>query len=713
MVFKYVKKQKFLIFLCAVFLVVQALFSLALPHITGDMINIGVQQKGIESLVPTGFSSDGMALMCYVLPEEEEAEFLSFYTYNEATGDYILKSDGVSEERAKELYQNGISSAVCIALAELEKTNGKLSGDKIEFFASMGSVDLIYNLLMDMPEYPEEDIERYYVDATIMSGAVKTYFASVITPYFCEDIGIDCETLQKEYIKEKSLLMAGCALLQIIALVICVKLARKIANGVTENMRRDYVIHTSGISLKLRNASELDFHNVFATDIGNVSSIIEYMFCFFLYAPIVSIGSLILSFRISVSLSLIVLITIVVIIVMLAILTKLAIPVYERMQTFYGKLVNVLRKNISQLYTVRTMQTEEVERYKFLSVADKVRKDERFILRAVFTGLAVVSLISNIVIAIAVIPMGDQLLSSSIGMGDFIAFLQYSAITVSAFTTIGAVIIFAPRAKVSFSNFKTIMEIPEETDGADSVDLDIKAHKIEFCDVTLEGGNAKQLKNINITFEAGSITAITGPTGCGKTCLLQTLIGNGKKESGEILVDSHPLNKIKQASIRRAVSYGFSDPILFTSSVRENLAMYGVEEGDMETALNMACVDFIDDVDANLDNAGGRLSGGQRARVALAGVLGKDAEIYIIDDCLRSLDKKTEETAINNLRVLAKKATVILVSQRIKTLMLADKTIAIDENGVVSQGNHEELMKCSEFYRELATLQKGEVSADE
>lgn len=713
MVFEYVKKQKKLIFLCAVFLVLQAIFSLALPYITGDMINIGVQQKGIESLVPTGFSSDGMALMCYVLPKDEEEEFLSFYSYNEATGDYILKSDELSEERAKELYQNGISSAVCIALEELERTNGKLSGDKIEFFASMGSVDLIYDMLMDMPEYPESEIERYYAEATEMSGAVKTYFASVITPYFCEDIGINCKNLQKNYIEEKSLLMVGCALLQIIALVICVKLARKIANGVTESMRRDYIIHTSGISLKRRNASELDFHNVFAADIGNVSTIIEYMFCFFLYAPIVSVGSLVLSFRISVSLSMIVLFTIVVIIVMLAVLTKLAIPVYERMQLAYGKLVNVLRKNISQLYTVRTMQTEEVERHKFLTVADKVRKDERFILRAVFTGLAVVSLISNIVIAIAVIPMGDQLLSSSIGTGDFIAFLQYSAITVSAFTTIGAVIIFAPRAKVSFNNFKTIMEIPEETDAEDSVDLDIKAHKIEFCNVALEGGNAKKLENINITFEAGSITAITGPTGCGKTCLLQTLIGNGKKESGEILLDSHPIEKIKQTSIRRAVSYGFSDPVLFTSSVYENLAMYGVEEENMDIALKMACVDFIDDVNSDLENAGGRLSGGQRARIALAGVLGKDAEIYIIDDCLRSLDKKTEETAINNLRVLAKKATVILVSQRIKTLMLADKTIVIDEDGVVSQGNHEELMKCSEFYRELATLQKGEVSEDE
>ena len=125
------------------------------------MINIGVQQKGIESLVPTGFSSDGMALMCYVLPQDEEEEFLSFYSHNEATGDYILKSDELSEERAKELYQNGISSAVCIALEELERTNGKLSGDKIEFFASMGSVDLIYDMLMDMPEYPESEIERY------------------------------------------------------------------------------------------------------------------------------------------------------------------------------------------------------------------------------------------------------------------------------------------------------------------------------------------------------------------------------------------------------------------------------------------------------------------------------------------------------------------------------------------------------------------------
>jgi ABC-type multidrug transport system fused ATPase/permease subunit len=383
------------------------------------------------------------------------------------------------------------------------------------------------------------------------------------------------------------------------------------------------------------------------------------------------------------------------------------------MQMFYGKLVGVLRKNISQLYTVRTMQTEEVERYKFLGAADNVRKNERFILRAVFTGLAVVSLISNIVIAVAVIPMGDQLLSSSIGMGDFIAFLQYSAITVSAFTTIGAVIIFAPRAKVSFNNFTAVMQIPEETDDSDSVDLDVKSHKIEFRDVTLESGNAKQLKNVNITFEAGSITAITGPTGCGKTCLLQTLIGNGKKQSGDILVDSIPLEKITQASIRRAVSYGFSDPVLFTSSVRENLSMYGVDEGDMDTALQMACVDFIDDTNARLDNAGGRLSGGQRARVALAGVLGKDAEIYIIDDCLRSLDKRTEETAIDNLRVLSEKATVILVSQRIRTLMLADKTIVIDEDGTVTQGNHEELMRCSEFYKELSNLQKWEVSADE
>lgn len=713
MVLKYVRKQRILIIFCVIFLVLQALFSLALPYITGNMIDIGVQQKGIESLVPEGFSSDGMALMCYVLPDEEEREFLSFYSLDEKTGNYILDTDGTAEERAKVLYQNGISNAVCIALEELEKSDGKISSGMLNLAMSMGSVDKIYELLMNMPEYPEEEIVKYYAEAEQISGAVKTYFASVVTPYFCEDIGMDCDALQDEYISEKSGLMALCALLQIVFLVLSVKLSHKIALRVTENLRRDYILHTSRISLRQRNSCDLDLHGVFSSDIGNVSTIIEYAFSFFLYAPIVSVGSLVLSFNISVSLSMIVLVTIIVIIVLLAILTKAAIPVYERMQMFYGKLVSVLRKNISQLYTVRTLQTEKTERYKFLTIADNVRKNERFILRAVFTGLAVVSLISNIVIAIAVIPMGDQLLSSSIGMGDFIAFLQYSSITVSAFTTIGAVIIFAPRAKVSFNNVKTVMEIPEETDSVDSVDLDVSAHRTEFCNVTLEGGNGKQLKNVSFTAEAGKITAVTGPTGCGKTCLLQTLIGNGKKEEGNILVDSHPLEKIKRASLHRAVSYGFSDPVLFSASVEENLHMYGVEDRNVQKALDIASVDFIDDPQTLLENAGGRFSGGQKARIALAGVLGKKAEIYIIDDCLRSLDKMTEETVIGKLRSLADDATVILVSQRIKTLMHSDKIVVIDEDGTVTEGNHSELKEKSEFYRDLANLQKGEVSADE
>ncbi len=704
---KYLRYQKASIIVCVCFLLLQACFGLTIPKLASNLIDIGVQQKGIESCVPEKFSKKGMELIAFVLPESEEVEFLSCYRLSDNKLYELIPQKNTSE--LHELFYNAAATGINLAMDKAGNRLSGLSANSINIAAEMGDVELVYDILTHMSSYDENELKKVYTEASEIPTAIKKQYAAVMNPYFYEDAGYDCEQLQKNYVIKVGVLLILFTASQIIFIIFTLKIATKISTRVTTALRKDFLLRTANLSLKQRNNLKHDLFASFSHDTNNTGLIIKYSFNQFILAPVLSIGSIICCFSISPTLSLIVLATVFITILVLFFIVRKAIPVYEKMQGTYSKLSGIFKTNITQLYTIRTLQTQQLEKEKILNHSEALKKQERYILRSVFLGLTIVTLISNIVITLSVLPLGKNLLSSSLGIGDFIAFLQYSSITVSAFTTIAAVILFAPRAKVSINNISEIFEVCESSESTLATENLSKEspHEIEFRNVTLESTDNKQLNNVSFVAEKGKITAITGPTGCGKTCLLQTLIGNEKKDSGSILIDSRELENIALNSLRERISYGFSSPKLFSATIKDNLSMYGAKDSERITeALRICAVDFIDDTNIFLENAGARFSGGQKARIALAGVMAKDAGIYILDDCLKSLDTDTEKFIFENLQKKKNSATIIIVSQKANTLAAADKIIVIDDGTISAQGTHHDVLKKSDYYKQLVALQQ-------
>ncbi|MBO5421686.1 MAG: ABC transporter ATP-binding protein [Clostridia bacterium] len=712
---KHLGAHKALIFLCSVLFVFQAVFSLSVPYLMGEMINVGIQQKGIESPVPEVIKARAVELFTQIVPDGDEKTFFSFYEKSEDGKVYNLRED-YDEAEALRIYENTMTAGFYIITEITQGKTPDLEAEQINYMVERVSLRTLYLYSDELSAFSDEEILGFYEKAVNAPEALKNQLASLTVSYFYDDVGIDCEEIQQKYIFRTGAIMVFCVLMQVLCIALTGRIAARVSSSVTGKLREEYLLHTAEFSSKQKRVCDNDLYSVFSDDINNIGLVINFLMSAVFYAPIVSLGGIVLSFTISPFLSIVVLATVVVVVAVLFVIYRVALPKYDNLQKNYSLLVRFVKNGISRIYTIRTMRTQKLERARFADVTDKVKKDESYVLKAVFTGLSIVSLISNLVVAATVVLSGNSLLSSRIGIGDIIAFLQYSVISVSAFTAIAAVIMFAPRAKVSFKRFNEVMNTPiPERPNSQGIRLsENDGHTVEFRNVGLSFENGG-LSDVTFTAKKGQITAIAAPTGCGKTTLLGLLTGSGENFDGEILVDSQDLREISIDSLRKRVSYAFSEPVLFSKSVKENLLLYGAEDNRdaVKNALESASVDFVTDENMILENSGNRLSGGQRGRLSLAGALSKKAGIYIIDDCMKSVDVQTEKNILKKLRKLSETSAVILVSQRINSLMEADNIVVFNKNGIEAQGTHTQLLETSDFYRELASLQGLEVSAYE
>ncbi len=708
---KHLKKHRALICVCALILVLQAVCALMLPYLMGELVGVGIQQKGIDGDCPEMITPKAMEIFRLVLPEKEYESYRTFYEKDE---NMFILSDSADSQKAGEIYENGVMSGFYTALREADGKISSVDTSTLNSMMNIVTVNYLYNRLNRLEALTQSERQESYAMAQQAPEALKSQLAGFALPYFYADAGVSLEKTQNEYIFRVGALMLLCAILQIGCFVASGRLASKISADVESGIREEFLLHTADFRRRERRLLKADLYSVFSSDISIVGSITSFLLTTVLYAPFVSIGGIILSFMLSPSLSAIVFLTVAVAVSAVFIIYRITLPRYDELQKSYGFLVRFAKSSISQLYTVRTMQTRDFEKRRFISVADSVRKNERYVLKAIFTALSLVSLLSNIITALCVVVSGNSLLSSSLGIGDVIAFLQYSVVTVTAVTTLASTVLFAPRAKGSFENIGSVMAVTADVRSAEEglTLSEVGGNKVEFKNVSLPG--EKGLKNISFTAEKGEITALIGPTGCGKTSLLYLLSTDSEKESGEVLIDGTPVEEISLKALRKRISYAHSEPVIFSKSLRENMLLYGAEsQTAIDEALKGAAVDFIEDEEAVLHNQANRFSGGQRSRIALAGALSKKAGIYVIDDCLRSVDAGTEEHILDYLSEIKEHSTVLLVTQRIKSLMRADKIIVFSKEGLESQGTHSELLKASEFYRELALSQGVEVTADE
>lgn len=720
----YLMPYKVKMICCVIILIFQAAFSLAMPFFMGRLIGVGIQQKGISDMPPEVIGNNLLQIFEKVLPGEVFEEFASMYEIHDRCPEgkakefellrncYYLK-ENADKDRAKEIYETAVLAGLIIARNE---TSGEKIFDNIEKYADGLSITMLSAQLNFIIYSNNGNADFGYAwDAALNTEqALKTQTAATVLPYVYKDAGVDIEAVQSAYIAECAVVMVAAVIMQIVCMVASGRISADVSAKVQGNIRADYIKHTSAFSAKeLSRFSAAHLEEVAVRDVEHIGMLVSYFLRVFAFAPILAIGGTVLSFMQSPVFGALILITALIICFALVMIYFATIKKYDALQTDYESFVKRLKDNLAQLFTVRSNCAEKHEEAVVQKFSFKIRKNENFVLRSVYIAMSIITLISNIITAVLVVAGGEELLDSSLGIGDIVSFLQYSVITVSAFMMFGAVVVFAPRASVAAKNVKEIINTPVSVVSGKVIPDENEKWDIEYKDVSLKCGN------VSFTAKHGEITAIVGTTGCGKSTLLSYITRYAQPERGEILIGGRRIEEYDLEYLHKNVSFAQSKPVLFSKTLRENLLLHGAPDNSdvMLDALQKARFDFIatnkEDLKKFLINKGENYSGGQKSRIAVAGAIAKNAKVYVFDDCLTAVDTETEAAIMQAVSQKCKDAAVLIVSQRISSVMNADRIIVISDGGVIGEGRHNELVETCELYRELVELQAGEVSCNE
>lgn len=718
---KYLLPHKAAAICCVIILVFQAAFSLAMPFFMGRLIGVGIQQKGVDDMPPEVFGNNLLEIFEIVMPEQEYNEFAAMYEKHNRCPDgqpkdfellrncYYLK-DNADADRAKELFETAV---LCGLIYAREQIGGEADALESGGFGNGLSLTML-SAYLKVSNAQSGDFAEEWQTASQTKQAFKTQAASTVMPYVYKDAGVDIDSVQNRCIAKYAVLMAASVALQIACMIVAGRISANISSRVQCSVRSDYIRHTSAFTAKeLRLFTPHHLEEVALRDVEHIGMLISYFFRAFAFAPILAVGGATLSFIQSPVFGSLLLITVLVIVTVLVLLYFFTVKKFDALQAVYEKYIKHLKDNLAQLFTVRSACAEKYETARITAVSGKVRENERFVLRSVYVALSIITLVSNVITAVLVVAGGEELLGSSLGVGDVVAFLQYSVITVSAFIMLGAMVVLAPRAAVAAKNVGKIMATPVSIASGSVIPDESEKWSVEFKNVPLKNGT------VSFTANHGEITAIVGTTGCGKSTLLSYITRFDCPESGKIIVGGREVEEYDLEALRRNVSFAQSKPVLFSKTLRENLLLHGAPDSAeaMLDALERARCGFIatdaDDLRKFLVNKGENFSGGQRSRIAVAGAIAKNAKVYVFDDCLTAVDTETEAAIMNAVSQKCKNAAVLLVSQRISSVMNADKIIVLSQNGVAGEGRHSELVETCGLYRELVELQAEEVSADE
>lgn len=703
----YLSKFKLKMIVVILCLIGEAAMCLVSPYLIGNLVNIGIQQQGFEDSCPVIISHNAFALFEEILPAEKCSELNELYIKSNIPPDYLDKKyvsdrecyyikENADTETAKNIYQNAVLSA----LSAIRGVEGFDSYD-YDTLAKEISLTSLY-VYSGSVHLTEEQKINYYKTAENTGAAVKMQAASMLLPYVYEDAAVDCETIQSSYMFKIMAEIIGVTVLQFIFAMISARCISTISSQTEKNMRLDLLRHTSKFTdkeLKIFSPENLSY--VTTSGVGQIGMTLNYGVKMLIYAPIIAIFGSIITFMRSAAFGSLILLGAILIILAIIVIFKFTSKKYYYMQEQYEKYVATVSVNLKQLLTLRTSNAQKNEETKVSLLSTDIYKNESFVMKAVLIALSSINLVTNIVTAFAIAIGGENMLSSELTAGNIITYLQYTIITISAFMMIGAMIVFAPKALVAIKDIGKIYSLSPEADTFGDTPSPVSiSDSISFENVELFDGSPKFSFNI----KPNKVTIITGRTGTGKSTLVRCLLRQNKAVSGNIIIDGKEINNFDSSYPGKLISFAESTPVLFSRSIRSNMLLHGAPDNDnvLLNALDKAECGFIvadtDDLDTVLENSGEKFSGGQRSRLSIAGAIAKQANVYIFDDCLTSVDENVRQKIFDNLCALKENAAVVIVAQNIIGMEKADSIVMLTENGAI-QGSFYELAEKSADFR--------------
>lgn len=714
-------------------LFVQATCDLSLPNYMSDIVNTGIQNSGIKHAAPEAVSQNGIKLIKAFMTEDEkilvdDAYFSASVSdkneknktygsiYPGAVDTLFIKNE-LDQDTATELDQAfGTSTWALINIMQSMQQDRPASE---EVSAGIGSVDIkqVYQLLPMLQNLPQDKVTEARNKALQNDEMLLTQGGTMLAKLFYTELGADTGAIATSYILAVGLKMLAIALLGGVATVLVSFISSKIAAGTARNLRRD-------VFNKIESFSNNEFDK-FSTaslitrctnDITQIQMLLMMGIRMVCYAPIMAIGGTVMALRKSVSMSWIIAAACTLLIGIILVIMSIAMPKFKIIQKLIDKLNLVSRENLSGLMVIRAFGTRAHEKNRFESANRNLTDTNLFVTRVMVFLMPAMMLIMNGVTLIIIWVGSHQIAESAMQVGDMMAFMQYAIQIIFSFLMISMMFVFIPRAAVSAERIAEVLETPEsivDPENPKAFNRDKKG-VVEFRNVCFryEGAEEDALNNITFTANPGQTTAIIGPTGSGKSTIANLILRFYDACKGQVVVDGVDVREVTQKDLRAIIGYVPQKGILLSGTIASNIR-YGNQDAtdsEVETAARVAqAIDFIsektDRFESEIAQGGTNVSGGQKQRLSIARALAKNPEIFIFDDSFSALDFKTDITLRKALKEHTGDSTVIIIAQRVSTIINAQQIIVLEEGKIAGIGTHRELLKsCPEYY-EIASSQ--------
>lgn len=684
------------------FTFVQVQSELKLPDYMSDIVTNGIQYNGISENVPRAISEKELDKVSLFVDDLD-----SIYTLAEKDREYKVANQVVSFKEnvyiLNEDYDGSLDNEMSKAMTYV-------------FLAEKAGVDDdTFKMLKDNPSMKKQYLEKFdeYVSGLQDNTASvsKFYIQSVY-----EDIGLNVETVQSNYILHEGLLMLGVALVSICAQLSSTYLATKIATNVAYRMRRDvYNKVESFASAEFSKFSTSSLITRTTNDITQIQQLTQMCLRMMLMAPLMGITSIFKVMRYP-DMLWILLVAIGVIAFCMILLLIFALPRFKKMQTLIDKLNNVMRELLDGLLVIRAFNTEKNEEKRF-DVSNRELYDNDWHVNRTLISIMPIMMLTMNLLTIGILWYGAKLIDIDVmSVGDMMAFIQYAMHVVMSFMTLAMVWTMVPRALVSLGRVNEVLSTENTImDKDDTVDVPSEG-VLAFNDVSFKYPNAEENVLEHISFKAlpGETVAFIGSTGSGKSTIVKLIPRLFDVSEGSITYGDHDIRDYRQKDLRDHIGYVTQKAILFKGTIKSNIE-FGeeIDEAALNSAIDIAQArEIISEKELGIDEpitqGGTNVSGGQKQRISIARALAKkNANIFIFDDSFSALDYKTDKKLRDELAKMIekKKFTVLIVAQRISTIKNADKIIVLDEGKIVGMGKHSELMKDCDVYKEIAYSQ--------
>ena len=726
--FKYASAQwKSMIAIVAI-LILQAYCDLSLPAYTSDIVNVGIQQGGVEDQIPHALAQEEMDRLLLFVTSDDRQTVLDYYETDDTDYDqpaYVLKDSAADDEAAEEEL-TGILQVPMMLTAGFESGSEMTQQIEEQLKSQLpegmaGDDTTIFDIMELLPDAQREAMVSSMSEQmddmpdSILEQAAVSYVRSAY-----KNLGMDMDHIQTTYLLVTGEKMMALALLGMLASIAVGFLASRVGASTGRDLRRRVFQKVVGFSNnEFDHFSTATLITRSTNDIQQIQFLTVMLLRIVLYAPILAIGGVFQVFQTNVSMSWVIGLAVVLIALVIAVLFCVAMPKFKILQKLVDRVNLVMREILTGLSVIRAFSTEKHEEERFDKANKDLMKTNLFVNRAMTFMMPVMMLIMNGVSVLIMWTGAHGIDEGQMQVGDMMAFIQYTMQIIMGFLMLCMLSIMLPRAAVAADRVeevldsRTVIHDPAQPKKFDSTEKGLL--RFDHVSFRYPGADEDVIHDISFTAKPGETTAIIGSTGSGKSTLVNLIPRFYDVTEGSITLDGVDIREVSQHDLREKLGFVPQKGLLFSGDIASNIMFgnpHGTKEEMVEAAEIAQATEFIDSkpdgYESPISQGGANVSGGQKQRLSIARAIAKHPEVFIFDDSFSALDFKTDVTLRKALRRRTKDSTVLIVAQRISTILNAEQIIVLDDGRIAGMGTHSELLKNCEVYQQIAASQLSE-----